>query len=191
MIGNDIVDLEQASIESKWRRKGYLSKLFTSDEQNIIKQSASPDTCIWLLWSMKEAAYKIHNRTTKKRFFAPKDFKCTVSLLKDSYALGTVAYKKHLYYTQTSISKSCIHTIAISNLKAHSSVKSIPVNGYLLPEFITLESNNNQFTFRKDSHYYPLVYDNKTNQEHIASKSHHGRFGAVVYCEDKNLPHAV
>ena len=31
---------------------------------------------VWLLWSMKEAAYKCYTQQHKKRFFAPQKFEC-------------------------------------------------------------------------------------------------------------------
>lgn len=62
MIGNDIIDLQLASRQSNWRRKGFLEKVFTSSEREIIKASEEKEECVWLLWSMKEAAYKAHQR---------------------------------------------------------------------------------------------------------------------------------
>ena len=62
MIGNDIVDLELAAVQSNWRRKGFLEKVFTASEREIISSGEDPDLTVWLLWSMKEAAYKAHQR---------------------------------------------------------------------------------------------------------------------------------
>ena len=33
MIGNDIIDLDVAKTESNWKRKGFLDKIFTANEQ--------------------------------------------------------------------------------------------------------------------------------------------------------------
>ncbi len=60
MIGNDVVDLALAKVESNWQRKGYLDKLFTTKEQNLIFCSENPTIMVWILWSRKEAVYKIH-----------------------------------------------------------------------------------------------------------------------------------
>ncbi|MGB7841855.1 MAG: 4'-phosphopantetheinyl transferase superfamily protein, partial [Salinimicrobium sp.] len=62
MIGNDVVDLQLASRQSNWRRKGFLEKVFSAEEQQQIIASARPDRLVWLFWSMKEAAYKAHQR---------------------------------------------------------------------------------------------------------------------------------
>ena len=37
MIGNDVVDLELAKKESNWQRRGFLSKIFTKNEQRLIR----------------------------------------------------------------------------------------------------------------------------------------------------------
>jgi len=62
MLGNDIVDLDLAKTQSNWRRKNYLDKIFTTEEQLLISSAKRPDEMVWLLWSMKESAYKIYNR---------------------------------------------------------------------------------------------------------------------------------
>ena len=36
MIGNDIVDLVQARFQSNWKRKGFVQKIFTQKEQELI-----------------------------------------------------------------------------------------------------------------------------------------------------------
>jgi len=57
MIGNDIVDLELALKESNWKRKGFLNKIFTNEEQLLISSAINPEIMVWNLWSRKEAAY--------------------------------------------------------------------------------------------------------------------------------------
>ena len=52
MIGNDIVDLQLAKTESNWQRKGFLDKIFTINEQLIIKNSKNPEITIWNLFNI-------------------------------------------------------------------------------------------------------------------------------------------
>ena len=59
MVGNDIVDLKHAALESNWQRKGFLNKVFTSSEKQYIQDAENPFQMVWLIWSMKESAYKI------------------------------------------------------------------------------------------------------------------------------------
>ncbi len=71
MIGNDIVDLALASLQSNWRRAGYLNKLFTQKEQDYILQAPNPDVMVWTLWTMKEAVYKIIIQQNGQRGYYP------------------------------------------------------------------------------------------------------------------------
>ena len=114
MIGNDIVDLELAAVQSNWRRKGFLHKVFTDSERELIASSENQDLFVWLLWSMKEAAYKAHQR----RFSLPRrlDFKfqeCTsIGALKE-VSEGVVTVGRNRYHTWTRITSVSLHTIAV------------------------------------------------------------------------------
>ena len=69
MIGNDIVDLTLAKTQSNWRRNRFLEKQFTDFEIERIVKSQHPFMQVWLFWSMKEAAYKIHVQQYQKTIF--------------------------------------------------------------------------------------------------------------------------
>ncbi len=49
MIGNDVIDLELAKKESNWKRKGFLTKLFTSFEQELIAKATNQEEMVWML----------------------------------------------------------------------------------------------------------------------------------------------
>ena len=74
MIGNDIIDLTLAKLESNWKRRGFLEKQFTANEQKLILTAKNSFVLVWKFWSMKEAAYKICVQQNETRFFAPKKF---------------------------------------------------------------------------------------------------------------------
>jgi len=162
VIGNDIVDLMQSRLESNWQRKGFLEKVFTADEQLLIANDREPEIMVWLLWSMKEAAYKIYNRQTKIREFIPKKLVCTI-LSKDRFhASGRVACLENTYHTETAITKDSIHTIAVSNIAN-------------LVDIIEIENKG----IRKDGNGLPY-FPTKNNIIQNVSISHHGRFEKVV-----------
>ena len=112
MIGNDIVDLAQAKLDSDWKRPGYLAKLFTEEEQFLISSDIQPDVMVWLLWSMKESAYKIDTRKSKLREFAPVKLVCSNLIIHENTATGNVTYNGQIYFTSTLITENYIHTIA-------------------------------------------------------------------------------
>jgi phosphopantetheinyl transferase (holo-ACP synthase) len=102
MIGNDVIDLRQAAVESKWQRPGFLDKLFTAAEQKRIHSEAD----VWMLWSCKEAAYKIVHRDIGARFYAPLAFEVIDDV---------ILYKDASFYYTTSLAGDRIHTIAVKD----------------------------------------------------------------------------
>jgi len=175
MIGNDIVDLQQSRVENNWLRKGWLDKVFTADEIALVHNECerNPELMVWLLWSMKEAAYKVWNRTTRVSCFSPKSFAC--SFLDYSSFSGTVSNKGELYTTSSLITTEFIHTVATAtnNLASPNVYFSDADTDEALPANLSL---------LKDEHGMPFIRHESSSVKNIASKSHHGRFQAIVYC---------
>ncbi|WP_333863792.1 4'-phosphopantetheinyl transferase family protein [Sphingobacterium sp.] len=113
MIGNDIVDLVQSRKDSNWRRRGFITKIFNENEQLLIANSYDPEIVVWLLWSMKEAAYKIWNRETGNRKYVPNKLICSIVEMSCGSAVGEVICEANRYYTKTIFCSDCIHTIAL------------------------------------------------------------------------------
>jgi hypothetical protein len=163
MIGNDVVDIIQSRHESNWQRKGFLEKLFTVSEQSIIAQSAEPEMMVWLLWSMKEAAYKIYNRQTKIREYIPKKLVCTISSKNNNYIFGQVICGENSYHTKTTIAiDNFLHTIAVTRFD--------DLNHILEIEKKSIIKNENGIPYLQTQQN--IVQD--------VSISHHGRFEKVV-----------
>jgi phosphopantetheinyl transferase (holo-ACP synthase) len=154
MIGNDIVDLVLASTQSNWQRKGYLDKIFTKEEQMLIAAADHPDEMVWRLWSMKESAYKIHNRETGIRKFAPASLCCKL-LNPDPAITGSVTINQAIYFTKTEFSSDYVHTVASS---FRERLDEISANIYIKPNH--------------PAHYKTLAPD---------CVSHHGRYLALAY----------
>lgn len=163
MIGNDVIDLVQSRKDSNWRRRGFIPKLFGADEQLLIANSPDPETTLWLLWSMKEAAYKIWNRETKIRKYMPKKLVCTISRQSISNACGWVVCEGNIYYTETILVPDFIHTIAVS-VYSH------------LDYVIEIEKNE----IVKDYFGLPYIAVEGETDLFAASVSNHGRFEKVV-----------
>lgn len=155
MIGNDLVDLEQAAIESNWQRKGYLAKIYTASEQQMINESVNPDHMVWLLWSMKEAAYKIHSRKTGIRKYAPLSIACSTINFNQTDMSGLVSIEGEYFYTQSVFKDAYVHTIAAGSTHI---LPQIRIAIYKHPE--------NLFDYRS------------TKPKCV---SHHGKYLALVY----------
>ncbi|RZJ52684.1 MAG: 4-phosphopantetheinyl transferase family protein [Flavobacterium sp.] len=163
MIGNDVVDLAQTRIDSKWQRSGFIDKLFTDAEQKLIKSHHDSEIMIWLLWSMKEAAYKIYNQQTKIREYAPKKISCSINIVNSNNAEGYVEYDKNKYYTKTIITPEYIHTVAVKAPGDFYNIIEIEKKGIV-----------------KDENGIPYIKSSNLNKKNNVSVSHHGRFEHVV-----------
>lgn len=114
MIGSDIIDLQLADRQSNWRRKGFLEKVFTASERKILAASADKNSCVWLLWSMKEAAYKAHQR--KKLLPRRLNWtiqQCVTLEYENNKATGIVQIEEDEYFTFSQLTPEVIHTIAV------------------------------------------------------------------------------
>ncbi len=126
MTGNDMVDLKQASRDSNWNRKGYLNKVFTIAEQQLIAGAVNPDEMVWLLWSMKEAVYKIHNRRTAIREYAPLKLNCQTKAVTCGSWIGSVQIEGNIYHTKSTVLRgNYIHTHAAENEQELAFIKQI------------------------------------------------------------------
>ncbi|NTE03263.1 4-phosphopantetheinyl transferase family protein [Agrobacterium tumefaciens] len=154
MIGNDVVDLDLAKVQSNWRRKGYLDKIFSPAEQTLIATASCVDEMVWILWSMKEAAYKIHNRITGIRNFAPASLTCKL-ISTHGEVNGSVTVDGQMYFTKTSVLPNYVHTIAAL---VFDQLSKIIVEIYLQP-------------------HHPTDYKSMAP----GCVSHHGQYLALVY----------
>jgi phosphopantetheinyl transferase (holo-ACP synthase) len=155
MIGNDIIDLALAKKESNWQRKGFLDKIFTKNEQELIHKAIHPEIMVWNLWSRKEAAYKIYNRETGIRGYFPLQLVCYF----ENEISGTVICNENTYFTQTIISEEFIHSIAVVKKEYFNEIKTL----------------NSKAKISK-TNGIPFIIDEQTKIEKPVSISHHGRF---------------
>jgi phosphopantetheine--protein transferase-like protein len=182
VIGNDIVDLKTASLQSNWRRRGFLEKLFNEKEQQIILSSSHPENQLWTLWAMKESAYKAHQR----RFNLPRKFDpINFSATPFSGQEGKVLANGSIYSTRVSAGPDYIHCIA----KSSSSMKVISnryfriqdMKGHFIDKISELRNlPKKDLQLQKDSNFVPyLTY----KEQYLAldfSFSHHGDYSAFA-----------
>ncbi len=198
MIGNDIVDLKKAAKDSNWQRRGFLDKTFTTEEQGLIFSAKNKDQMVWLLWSIKEAAYKVYVQETETPFFNPKQLKsCLVSETE-----GLVSVFGFDYTTTSEITDDWIHSYTISQAKSHpdeekktgfSKSFSIDETSFISQstavrrKLIDHVSKANKIPkshlkVAKDSCGIPFLKIADDPLKKRFSLSHHGRFGAFAIC---------
>jgi len=191
MRGNDIVDMATAALESNWKRKGFLEKIFTPQEQQYIKRAASPGEMVWKLWSMKEAAYKVYTRQFGGRFFAPLRSSCTITTeSNDSVAIGNI-----IYQTRTTFTEDYIYSVAKPVAAKDSFIADhcfrIPVSAQtkqqefiykeLIARYSELTGNKkNGLAIIKNEFGVPFLYCNKERSAIPISITHHGHYAAFT-----------
>jgi len=180
MIGNDLVDLELAAVDSNWQRKGYLEKICTAAEQKLILTAAAPADLIWLIWTMKEAAYKAENRLSGRRFYAPADFITSVYPGAANGFSGQVCYRDRVFFTRTTVDNRMIHSIACLETSAFSHIQTRYLSntpGYA-GEF---NARQEDYRLEKNKSGIPVLACRENGRYYAASVSHHGAYLAVIY----------
>ncbi|TKC01237.1 4'-phosphopantetheinyl transferase superfamily protein [Pedobacter cryotolerans] len=181
MIGNDIVDLANTS---NWQRKGFLQKIFTFDEHKQIFRSQDPNTTVWQMWSMKEAAYKAISRTNRNIPFNPKLFLC-----KKNGNNATVTYLDKVLYIKSELTGDYVHSIACADPEYFNNITTYLLD-YTLDYVKKFNSKKSSFKLKKDIEGIPYILDKRTGQSIPASISHHGRYLAVVYLLMLHIPNS-
>jgi len=189
VIGNDIVDLSLSYKSRRTLSDRFLNKLFTKAEQELIRNSSIPEDTLWLLWSMKESAYKVYVQQGNQPSFAPTKFRGTISGNDQSY----VTADQSVYYTSTTITGNYVHSIAGLEPKTSYSVEFLKLtkSNYQEQHQACLnklkaiyagytEIPTEQMVVRKNTFGVPQLYINNLKADFSFSISHHGRYAAVV-----------
>ncbi|WP_320814783.1 4'-phosphopantetheinyl transferase superfamily protein [Flavobacterium sp.] len=131
MIGNDVVDLVLAKKESNWKRKGFLNKLFTSFEQELIFNATNQDEMVWMLWSIKESVYKAYQRIYYNEGFYP--IKIEVIQI-NSKNESIIKLFDSVFYGKTTIDKDFIKTIVVLNKSDFNQIQYLNTSNYIKNE---------------------------------------------------------
>jgi phosphopantetheinyl transferase (holo-ACP synthase) len=188
VIGNDIVDLKYTS--SSWSRPRFLDKVFTLKEQALILSSERQHQTLWLLWSMKEAAYKIHVQQFGERFFNPRRLVCDFTF-EDK---GLVRIDDNCYFTESTVTEDYVYSVAQRghNQEVCTSVFKTKKEGYriqssalkqqLLKSISQIEKiDRDVLSIKKTDLGIPEVFVNSVKSPKRISLTHCGRFSGFVY----------
>ena len=188
MIGNDIVDLQEALLKSDWERPGFLEKVFSATEQHLIQQAKDPFQMVWRLWSMKESAYKFYlqKNPTAIRGFYPAKINCQIL----SGHMGKVAIQGLLLNTKSILDRNYVFSTAFSkpNVWAETVIFSIPTDNYEFQSTFTRDKlldylvqnkqlKKHDLTLRKDENNIPKIFYQSKLLPLNCSLTHHGSYG--------------
>jgi len=189
MIGNDIVDLKQAAIDSPYsfiegkRYQRFLYKVFTESEQELILFAKDKYQMVWLLWSIKEAAYKVNVQQFGKRFFNPKRIQCELISLEKGY----VKIDNETYFTTSKITKDYVYSLAtLTNITSIKSKCFKIKNPSYLKQSETLKKrlleslNINCAMVKKNGIGVPKLFINEKQLNYSLSLTHHGNYNGYA-----------
>jgi len=156
MIGNDVVDLVLAKKESNWKRKGFLDKLFTTLEQNLISKATNQEEMVWMLWSIKESVYKAYQRINYNEGFYPIKIKI---LAINNQNESIIELFETIFHGKTSIDNQFIKTIVVLNKLDFNRIEYLNISNY----------SKNEYGLPIESH-----------SKRPISVSHHGRIKEII-----------
>lgn len=184
MIGNDIVDLKEAAIQSDPFRSGFMKKVFSSREQAIIMASPDPLGQLWLLWAMKEATYKAHQR----RFNLPTKlnllpFQCTVLREDKSSVSGEVKISAFKYTIESTLNADYIHCTAkgLPKQKIMFMIlrNSAEIKNELLSKYAEIGNYRaEELRLKKNVNNIPQIFHKNLFLNLPFSLAHHGKYTA-------------
>ena len=195
MIGNDVVDFKQAQRESDWRRPGFLERVFTPSELNYIHQAQDADRMVWLLWSMKEASYKAHQR----RLDLPRSLdwqaqECFIDTQTTDSVKGRVRIGKEWYQLHSQLNRNFVLSVATCGEGTQfrsicDTRKPTKIQAILLGWIAKLYKAGEELRLEKNAHGVPSVYFKDEEIFNRFSFSGHGRFYALAFQPNDSLIH--
>ncbi|WP_405198711.1 4'-phosphopantetheinyl transferase superfamily protein [Christiangramia sp. LLG6405-1] len=177
IIGNDIIDLEIALDKPRRNNDRFLSKVFSDNEISQIHSYSNPELAIWKIWSMKEAAYKAHQRLFQiPARLDPVSYECDLDKLSVSknhnlYIIKSVHDENHIY--------SWLEFKNLDHVKLSYSTNYM---SEFLKEFSIRTGHDFQnIELRKNKIGIPEVFLKNTGTSLPISITHHGRFAAICF----------
>ena len=195
MVGNDIVDFKEAQHSSNWQRRGFLQKVFTAKEQEIIANATNAFTTVWHLWSLKESAYKVFIQAGGNRFFDPTKIECFIDYSSYNSLSGKVKIGNFNCSTTTSIRQDYIFSTATLNcIEVKTNIFKLPEENTQQQSMFMYEQILNDFainnnlirkalSLQKTSSGVPQIHYKSNPINHSISITHHGKYGAYSILE--------
>jgi phosphopantetheinyl transferase (holo-ACP synthase) len=111
LVGNDIIDWALAKTQHQKLRPRCLEKLFHLNAIEIIHNSDNPLQSFWVLWSIKESAYKAWQRAMHTTpIFNPKAFQIITFQQNETCITSRVRLNDFLVNINTEITNNYIYS---------------------------------------------------------------------------------
>ncbi len=204
-LGNDIVDLKTVHARGKAGDVRFITRVFSSAEQEAIRRSAHPDALLWTFWAAKEAAYKAVRKAAPGVSSAPRRYRVTIDLQKwpdaasgivktpGGTALIRIFYRQDWVHCIASAGASPDFSDIISGLKqiapgkgpvsVQESAAARKVAGARIASFLGVNPDDIRILRETDSRGQcpPVVHIKNKRAPIDISLSHDGRFAAYAF----------
>lgn len=194
LVGNDIVDLQHPDNQNKASNIRLLKKILTPLEILTVQQAANPNTMLWLLWSCKEAAYKVAIKMGIQPFNDATQISIDFNNTNNLLYCGTAVVKNIQCFTKTILSNNYAYSIAskqpcifnkiqgtIINIK---SCKNNTIKTQLLQHIAKIYNINiNNLSIQKNANtQIPFIqYKKQPLLQFDISFTHDGKWAAYIY----------
>ncbi|MDH3519650.1 MAG: 4'-phosphopantetheinyl transferase superfamily protein [Myxococcales bacterium] len=108
MLGNDVVDLDDAECGRGAHHPRFDARVFVDAERRAIDAAPEPDRMRWILWAAKESAYKALRRRDRRAIFSPRRFRVDL----DAGLCGRVHHPRGVLAVRIALRGRCVHAIA-------------------------------------------------------------------------------
>lgn len=209
--GNDIVALSDIDRRRTVEPRFY-SRIISHSEQELYPRLASPamsfENFVWLLWSVKESAYKYWQRLKPELIFSPA--RITVSELNDPSGgnSGALVYQGIVHsvagrlYSRSTMTADHISTVVSADQRFENvwsgiaatgrtdrAGQSASVRALLLEKLGSLLScDGEELRVEKSPQGCPLLYKREKEMGIPVSLAHHGRFIAYSFVLNRPDP---
>ena len=172
LIGNDVIDLSlQKGLFREFKSKRLNQKIFTDKELVHIKKEHHLTSL--RRWTMKEAAYKAHQRL---HHLKPRYNPYLIDTEIKDKTNGTVKIDNQHFYLKTVISPDYIYSFVVTT--EEFTFVSFDSKDHLIKKIGNFFNTDN-ISICKDEYNIPSIYVN--GQGKLISITHHGNFNFAIF----------
>jgi phosphopantetheinyl transferase (holo-ACP synthase) len=206
--GNDIVSLSEINI-ARTKTEPLYSKILSVSEIALYEELKSAilfEHYVWLLWSIKESAFKFLQRIDPELLFTPVKFEITQLHIPKSYFAvsfegnespliisGDVEFDNYKIYSRSVIYNELISSVVDSDKDFKSvyyaikyidstvnTVQSAAVRSFLIDRLVK-ETRTPNLTIGKNAEGTPILFEGSKELPVPVSLSHHGHYIAYSF----------
>lgn len=196
MLGNDIIDIQDVLASGQALRPGFKERICLDTEMSPLVDRFSEEYCTWILWAIKESAYKYYIQAGGAPILAPKKFQFSANLMTPELITGQTKTPVGIIASEVRLRKDYLIAESFS---IHSSASTIhrktcrldapkqkeqsrqlkQLIGEHLAEELAVSAE--EVSIKKNHRQVPSIYLRKDRLPYSISLSHHGAWGLFSY----------